>query len=199
MQLFDEDDNALALRAQSGDLGAFDELVRRYQQDLARILYRFHHYDAAGLEDAVQESLIHAYNKLSKWSPQRGEFGPWLRQLTYRLGLDRLRKQKRNPISKWLRKDTEQEDLALQNLAAESQTSDTSISPSETLEPILSSLKPEEKTVICLFYFEDLSIDEIAQSLNWSRSKTKVVAHRTRKKLKSTLERHGYSTIEQIL
>ena len=63
-------------RARQGDVGAYEELVRRYQQVAARTAYL-----AAGLtadaEDAVQEAFVKAFYALPRF---RGDapFRPWL-------------------------------------------------------------------------------------------------------------------------
>jgi len=66
----------LVERARQGDVGSYEELVRRYQQVAARTAYL-----AAGLsseaEDAVQEAFVKAFYALPRF---RGDapFRPWL-------------------------------------------------------------------------------------------------------------------------
>lgn len=49
-------------------------------------------------------------------------------------------------------------------------------------------LKPDHRTVIHLFYYEDCSVAEIAQTLELSESAVKVRLHRARQKLRVLLE-----------
>jgi len=70
------DDAELVERAAAGDLGAYDEIVRRYQGLLLRAAYLVTG-GADEAEDAVQEALVKAYRALHRFrrgSPLR----PWL-------------------------------------------------------------------------------------------------------------------------
>ncbi len=198
MDLAVEEDNTLAGRARAGELTAFDELVRRYQQPIARILYRFFPRDIGGLEDMVQEVFILAFRKLDKWCATRGDFGPWLRQLAYNRALDLLRKQKRNPLSRWLRKESGVDQDLLGSLP-DNDPSPTANAASELLHALISELSPQEQVMVNLFYFENLSIAEIATALEWSQAKAKVISYRARQHLKSALEAHGYTSSQEIL
>lgn len=200
MHSADEDDNALAGRAHAGDISAFDELVRRHQQPISRILYRFFPSDAAGLEDVVQEVFVHAFRKLHLWRVERGSFGTWLRQLAYRQALDRLRRQRRNPLSRWLRREKLEaaEEDPLSSLPDPQLQRTSDFSASELLHTLISQLSPDEQTMINLFYFEDLSVADLAVTLGWSSAKAKTVAYRARKNLKSALQLHGYTSSREI-
>ncbi len=52
----------------------------------------------------------------------------------------------------------------------------------------LEKLPPKYRTVIHLFYYEDMSIEEIAKTLNKSKSAVKTQLHRARKLLKEYFE-----------
>jgi len=70
------DDADLVERAAAGDLGAYDEIVRRYQGLLFRAAYLVTG-GADEAEDSVQEALVKAYRALHRFrsgSPLR----PWL-------------------------------------------------------------------------------------------------------------------------
>lgn len=168
-----------------GDLAAYDEIVRRYQQSIAAGLYRFcgNHAD---LEDLVQETFIRAYNKLHKWVPKASLLS-WIRKIGYNLSYDYLRKQKRNPLAN--RSDEQiSEDQADRSknfeIPDDSTTVDQQNSDNDLVKWLLSQLRVDEAMVISMFYIDQLSIQEIADRTGWSLSKVKVKAYRTRKKLK---------------
>lgn len=52
----------------------------------------------------------------------------------------------------------------------------------------LGELTADQKTTIVLFYFEEMSIEEIRTATGWSTSKVKVLLHRGRSKLRKHLE-----------
>ena len=51
----------------------------------------------------------------------------------------------------------------------------------------LGRLNAEDRTLVEGIYFEDLPLKEMAASLDWSLSKTKVRAHRARQKMRAAL------------
>jgi RNA polymerase sigma-70 factor, ECF subfamily len=168
-----------------GDLTAYDEIVRRYQQSVASSLYRFcgNHAD---LEDLVQETFIRAYSKLHKWVPKASLIS-WIRKIGYNLSYDFLRKQKRNPLAN--RSDEPSGDVLnnggkIFEVPDSSMTVDQKNCNNDLVRWLLSQLSADEAMVVSMFYLDQLSIEEIAERTGWSLSNVKVKAHRTRKKLK---------------
>jgi RNA polymerase sigma-70 factor, ECF subfamily len=91
----DADPRTLA-RARSGDLSAFEELVRSYQGDVWRFAYHLTR-DRALADDVTQESFIRAFRFLSSY---RGDakFTSWLFRITRNCGMDALRTRKANAL-----------------------------------------------------------------------------------------------------
>ena len=89
----DLDDAALAQRVRARDAGAFEVLMRRYNQRLYR-LARSMLRDAAEAEDAVQDAYLAAYQAMASF---RGEasLATWLSRLVLNQCLGRLRRQAR--------------------------------------------------------------------------------------------------------
>ena len=89
-------DDELAAAAQSGDLAAFNELVRRYERrvyGLCRGMLRSR--DAA--EDAAQDTMLAAWRGLSGY--RGGNFPAWLLRIAGNRCRDELRRRKRRPTS----------------------------------------------------------------------------------------------------
>lgn len=62
----------------------------------------------------------------------------------------------------------------------------------DIIKECLKTLKKEEYETFIMFYYEAKTVKEIAERLNCSTSKVKVVLHRVRKKIKRNLEDGGY-------
>lgn len=168
-----------------GDLAAYDEIVRRYQQSVAASLYRFSN-NHADLEDLVQETFIRAYQKLDKWM-NTASLLSWIRKIGYNLSYDYLRKQKRNPLAN--RADEsgvrEQEgNTARHEIADDSPPENSQYDTNDLVKWLLTQLRADEAMVVSMFYLDQLSTQEIAERTGWSLSKVKVATHRSRKKLK---------------
>src|SRR5688572_21888483 len=83
------EDETLIAAAQSGDPGAFEELVRRYQEAAFRAAFLVLR-DADEAEDAAQEAFVRAYKALVRF--RRGhEFRPWLLRIVVNQSLTILR------------------------------------------------------------------------------------------------------------
>ncbi len=85
-------DGLIVARVLEGDVGAFEELVKRYQGQVAHILSR--HIPSQDVEDVAQEVFTSAFCALGKLR-QPDSFGPWLRRITYRGCVNYWRDKKR--------------------------------------------------------------------------------------------------------
>ncbi|GAB3765511.1 RNA polymerase sigma factor [Microlunatus parietis] len=86
------DETTIVVRAQDGDLAAFESLIDRYQRPLFRLAVRILR-DRELAEDVLQDSLIAAWRKLPTLD-QPGAVRTWLyRLLTFRC-LDALRRRR---------------------------------------------------------------------------------------------------------
>ena len=59
------------------------------------------------------------------------------------------------------------------------------------LDQALSKLSVEERLIVTLYYYNEQSIKEIAEICDKGSSNVKVILHRSRKKMLSTLNRLG--------
>jgi RNA polymerase sigma factor (sigma-70 family) len=73
------EDRALAERACNGDVDAYENLVRQYQEIALRTAYLITR-DAAEAEDVAQEAFVKAYLALDRFRPG-ASFRPWLLQI----------------------------------------------------------------------------------------------------------------------
>ena len=71
-------DDHIIRRAQAGDTGAYELLVRRHHRELLGFIHRLVR-DAHLAEDIGQEVFLAAYKALSRFDPERGvPFAAWL-------------------------------------------------------------------------------------------------------------------------
>src|SRR5262245_46474233 len=86
-------DARLVEEVRRGDHGAFEQLVRRYENRLIGVLLRFVR-DRELARDLAQETFLRVYERLDQFDPSR-RFGPWLFRIGVNLALDYLRKRRR--------------------------------------------------------------------------------------------------------
>jgi RNA polymerase sigma-70 factor (ECF subfamily) len=85
-------DNELVERTKVGDLRSYEELVRRYERLVGRVVYPYAGSDAA-VEDLVQETFLRAYDRLQTFNPEY-RFKTWLLAIANNLGIDTLRRRR---------------------------------------------------------------------------------------------------------
>ena len=81
------DDVELIARAQAGNVSAYEELIRRYQDVAFRTAYHITQ-DAGEAEDATQEAFVNAYAALGRFRAG-APFRPWMLRIVARAALDR--------------------------------------------------------------------------------------------------------------
>lgn len=88
----DEDARTIQ-RAQAGDAGAFDSLVRKYQRQVYFLALKMLN-NAEDAEEVAQQAFVNAWNSLDTFRGASA-FGTWLYRITMNLATTRLRSKAR--------------------------------------------------------------------------------------------------------
>jgi RNA polymerase sigma-70 factor (ECF subfamily) len=90
------DETTLVVRAQEGDVRAFEELARRHQAALYRLAVRVMG-DAGEAEDALQEALLDAWRRIDRF---RGDsaFSTWMYRIVTNRCTGMLRRRRPVPV-----------------------------------------------------------------------------------------------------
>lgn len=150
----------LVLRAQIGDLGAFDELLRSVQAPLHRyITHTISNADAA--DDILQNVFLIIYRKLG-WLEDAGLFRAWAFRIASR---ETFRHMKRE------RKLLNEEQIETEYHDDGAAAVDESLITRESNEQILKMLdrvSDASRAVIVLHYLEEFTLNETAEILGIS-------------------------------
>lgn len=177
-------DESLAAEVLKGNLDAFEELVKRYQQAIVKIAYRMVG-DRDEAEDIAQEVFIKVYNNIHLFDSDK-RFAPWLYRIATNTCISRLRRRKKVVLLNF-------EDGLTRQL--EYQNTDY-IDPLERLEneelhklimQTLLDLPESYRMVIILRYQADLTNQEISESLGITKENVEIRIHRARKMLRTLL------------
>ena len=169
-------EDRLAIRCRTGDPAAFDELVERYQLRLFRFAFRLLR-DRSEAEDAVQEAFVRAYRALPSYRPD-GFFSSWM----YCIALNECRRRmrgRRPTVGLELAPHVANEPDPQQSILAQERN--------RQLREAVGALPEHYRLVMVLFYFEDMSVDQISRTLSVSVSAVKVRLHRGRERLATRL------------
>jgi RNA polymerase sigma-70 factor (ECF subfamily) len=184
-------DVRLMLQVRDGVQGAFEELVRRYQDRLVGILYHLiGSRDEA--EDLAQEVFLRIYKARQGYRP-RARFSTWLFTIANNLALNHLRGKKRNPSVPMSGAASDSQAVApiAQRLAARESTASSQIRKVELAEIVqeaIGVLNEDQRMAVLLNKFEELSYAEIGEVMNRSPAAIKSLLARARNELRERLE-----------
>lgn len=183
------DDFQLVEAFRHGDEKAFEELVRRYQRQVANIIY-LTLGNREAIEDLTQEVFIRVYKSLARFQHDASVYS-WIYRITVNLCIDEIRRRK-------IKRTISLQFFSDHKLEQEKKFKDKATAADRVLteerrsmvREALQKLSPLQRTVIVLREYEDLSYDEIAKTLNISTQAVKSRIFRARDELRKLLE--GY-------
>jgi len=161
----------------SGNIAAFENIVRRWQGPLINLAYRFCR-DRARAEDMAQEAFLRAYRSLRTWRKDAA-FSTWLFAVATNLYRSELRRLPSRTVA--LDELFELADLHDGHAELENEYRDREV------RKAVSSLPPKYREVLILFYFHDMDISTAARSLNVPEGTFKARLFRAREVLKDKL------------
>src|SRR3982751_1194244 len=151
---------ALVLAAKTGDMGAFEDLVRRYDRNVFRIAQHITQ-NREDAEDVVQDAFLKAYTNLPQFQGQ-SKFYTWLVRIAVNEALMKLRKRRPERFVS-LDEDVKTEDDSLPREVADWSPNPEQLYNQEELRDILSrtiqGLPPTFRTVFVLRDVEGLSTE----------------------------------------
>jgi RNA polymerase sigma factor (sigma-70 family) len=178
------DDAELVRRAQEGDVGAYEELVSRYGAIAQRAAYLITG-SAAEAEDAAQQAFVKAYYAIGRFRLE-APFRPWLLRIVANEAKNRIRSQGRQAgVAVRLQEGRPRDDAA-----PSPEVAVLSKERSSALMEALSTLKVDDRTVIYLRYFLELSEAEMAATLACRPGTVKSRLSRALARLKTALDGH---------
>ena len=185
------EDLALVQAAREGDIGAFEQLLKRYDRNVFRIANHITQ-NREDAEDVVQDAFLKAYQKLDQFQGN-SKFYTWLVRIAVNEALMKLRKRK---ASKTVSID---EDVETDEGFVPREVTDWSPNPEQLykqaelgdiLEKTIQGLPSGFRTVFVLRDVEGLSTEETAEALGLSIPAVKSRLLRARLQLRERLSRH---------
>lgn len=161
MQVTPLNDQQLITNYLSGDDRAFEELLSRHKQRIYTSIYLFVK-DQSLAEDIFQEVFIKIIDTLRKGKyNHEGKFLQWALRISYNMCVDYFRRNKRRPKVS----PTETFDI-FDVLQSSERNAEQGIIRSQTHDKIRSlvdMLPPEQREVVILRHYADMSFKEIAK------------------------------------
>ncbi len=153
-------DNELVQNYINGDQQALAQLLNKYQRKVfSFILIKLK--DRAQAEDIFQETFFKVIDSLQHGRyNEEGKFLPWVLMIAHNLCMDYFRKNKRMPNTVDVDSNVVQNSMGLldenrEDKIMRQQTADT-------LREMIDKLPPDQKEVLILRHYADMSFKEIA-------------------------------------
>jgi RNA polymerase sigma-70 factor (ECF subfamily) len=179
------EDADLVERARQGDVGAYEELVRRHQRVAVRVAY-LAGGSAAEAEDATQEAFVKAFRALPRF--RRGAaFRPWLLAIVANEARNRSRAANRRGRLAARVAAVEGEDRPEGDAAPSPEAAVLAGEERATLMRALWAMRPEDRLVIGYRYFLELNEADMAEALEVPRGTVKSRLSRALDRLRTVL------------
>lgn len=131
-------DEELIMRVKKGEMGAFEELVKRYQRRLVNFAGRMVGEDG---QDVAQEAFLAVYKNIGKVDVKR-KFSTYLFEIAKNRAIDVLRKKKTVQLADEIVYEEEYKD--------------------DYITRLVERLEERYRQVIKMYYWDDLSYEQIA-------------------------------------
>jgi RNA polymerase sigma-70 factor (ECF subfamily) len=185
------DDELLIARAQRGDRGGFDALVRKHQDRAYTYAYRLTR-NTETAADVVAEAFLRIHNALGNFKGQ-SSFKTWLYRILTNCYLDLRKRERARPHGSLdSMMDTAEGEMG-------QQIPDAGPTPEEqaqqrargdAMQAALASMAEYQRAMIVMYHSEDMSYEEMAAALDLPVGTVKSRLNRARLNLRDLLLKH---------
>lgn len=184
----DAEDVRLMALVSGGDAGAFEQLVERHQRLVIGTVTRMlgNNSDA---EDIAQQVFVRVWKSAKRYVP-RAKFTTWLLKITRNLVFNELRRRSRHAQVS-LQSETDEEERPIRDEHATAP--DASLLEQElqtAIDAAIARLPETQRMAVILRRYEELSYEEIAETLDQSVSAVKSLLFRARTELRESLQKY---------
>jgi RNA polymerase sigma-70 factor (ECF subfamily) len=176
-------------RVAKGDEGAFEILVGRHQTSVLNLTHRFIG-DRTQAKDLAQEVFLRVWQAAKSYKPE-AKFSTWIYRIATNLCLNELKTARHRRWLPFHRYDEESEKAIEETLSDGSPTAEDLLLARERSRQIsdaLQSLPANQRMVLVLKRYDDLSYEEIARVMGCSVSAVESLLVRAKRTLQERLK-----------
>lgn len=180
----ENEDTPLVERARQGDMVAFEDLVRKYRNQVFALSFHFVH-EREEAWDISQEVFIKAYRSIGGF---RGDasFKSWLLRITANQCKDKLKRRKLSVVSL---DETIQAEGDSGPVQTDRQAENNELG--RAIEAAVAALPPKHQMAFVLREYQGMSYEEMAKAMECNLGTVMSRLHHARKKLQQALLRMG--------
>jgi len=166
-----------------GNSNAFSYIVDRHKDKAFNLAFRISG-SREEAEEITQDSFLKAYRSLGSFKMQ-SSFATWLYRIVYNTSISYVRIRKKGVLSI---EDFPADATDFIGYSCSEEEADNEYR-SALLNFALQKIREEERGLITLFYYEEMSADEISEVTGISKSNLKVKLFRARQKMQEIIEK----------
>jgi RNA polymerase sigma factor (sigma-70 family) len=179
-------------RVKGGNREAFSWLVDEYRDMVYTLCLRMlgNEEDA---RDTAQEVFIKAFRSISGFQ-ERSKFSTWIYRITYNQCISEIRKKVKviDLVDEIPDEEVNEGDVSgLEMISMEERK--------RYLQMAIEALPETDAVVVTLFYYDELSLEEIAEVTELTSSNIRIKLHRSRKRMYRVLSEQLKSEINSIV
>jgi RNA polymerase sigma-70 factor (ECF subfamily) len=175
----------LVAQALAGSQGAVEQIVRRYERPVIRLIARMVG-DPSLAEDLAQEAFVKAFRNLAAFDPSR-RLSSWLFRIAHNTAIDALRRAR--PATVPLEATASRAELAVPPAPDPIEQRDLG----DALAAAMDGLRPDQRAALTLRYEEGLTFGEVGQVLAIPEATARSHVHRARRELSRRLAAAGWA------
>ena len=166
----------------NGDTNAFAYLVDNYKNMVFSLAFKMTK-NREEAEEISQDTFIKAFKNLHKFKGD-SKFSTWLYRIAYHACLDAIKKNKNHNNSVEINEITYNQIKSVDNILQGIERKERA----KVMNDCLLKMPEEERSILWMFYFDELSLKEIIEVTNLSEANLKVKLYRARKGLLAIVE-----------
>jgi RNA polymerase sigma-70 factor (ECF subfamily) len=167
----------------AGNRDAFQALVDAHSSRVYGLALRMLGNEREA-EDAAQDAFLHAFARLGSYKPE-WRFKTWIMTITSNLCIDKLRRRRLEPANFADMTTDTTPDGEVDFTSHEPQPDAVMVKHQRdaALRAMLAELPDEDRSMVAMFYFNDMRYDEIAGAMRTTVSAVKSRLFRARQKM----------------
>ncbi len=150
----------LLARISTGDEAALAEFYDQFARLVFSVTYHILQNDTLA-EEVTQDTFLKIWNRAHQWDARRGKVTTWLLTIARYTAIDRLRTEQRREG----RGQVDLEDI-INTMGENSHVDEPAWADEQLMGEVLAQLPPDQRQVLELAYFRDMSHTEMADQLH---------------------------------
>ena len=185
----DDADEKIIREILNHNIDAYKVLVDRYADSIANLCWRYlGSQDEA--EDATQDVFLKAYQALGQWEP-KAKFKTWLYRIAINHCLNLLKRRQKVAFQTLTPGKSEKDDSILSDPPSREEDAETGLikrQKQNTIRNLIQELPINQRHVIILYYYQNLSYREVAEVLNISINSVESRLYRAKQNLAKKIQ-----------